>query len=215
MNTTKPLSQNYGLMKLVGYLYIALAMALLIGGLWIAVTLVRADFYADYRRGMHLVVGVGSFLISALLALGFYVQGSMAAAVADIDTTTRRNGAAIEATRRFGERAARASQQAARNSDALLQAHTALQQAADEDRTPYLPPAADEALPEAPARAAETIDAPVAPAAVTPSASSVDSVVQSLFARSRRPWRRPEAEQAAAPVVAPEPVTVDENDVRG
>ena len=88
MNTTKPISQNYGLMKVVGYLYIALALLLLLGGLWLSVTLVRADFYADYRRGMHLIVGVGSFLISALLALGFYVQGSMAAAVADIDTTT-------------------------------------------------------------------------------------------------------------------------------
>jgi hypothetical protein len=215
MNTTKPLSQNYGLMKLVGYLYIALAMALLLGGLWLSVTLVRADFYADYRRGMHLVVGVGSFLISALLALGFYVQGSMAAAVADIDVTTRSNGMAIEATRRFGERAARASQQAARNSDALLQAHTVLQQATDENRAPALPPAADEALPESPVRPTETIDAVEAPAP----AASVDTVVQSLFARSRRPWRRPEAE--AAPAVAPvaepiaEPAAIDENDVRG
>jgi hypothetical protein len=215
MNTTKPISQNYGLMKVVGYLYIALALLLLLGGLWLSVTLVRADFYADYRRGMHLIVGVGSFLISALLALGFYVQGSMAAAVADIDTTTRSNGMAIEATRRFGERAARSSQQAARNSDALLHAHTALQQASDDDRAafaPPLPPASTETLPEPAFQADFITAAPPAPAAepelAGPPQSPVDQVVQSLFARSRRPWRQPAADvaPAAAAVAIAEPV---------
>ncbi len=183
LNTTKDVVQNYGLMKFVGYLYIALALAILAGGLWLSLTLVRADFYAEYRRGMHLVVGIGTFLVAALLALGFYVQGSMAAAVADIDTTTRRNGAAIEQTRRIGERAARSSQQAARNSDAMLHAHTALQSATSDPRT------APESAPPTPqpAAPADASDEPLAP----PPQDATDTVVQSLFSRSRRLWRQP------------------------
>jgi hypothetical protein len=227
-STKSPASQNYGIMKIVGYLYIGFALLLLIGGVWVGLALVRADFYADYRRGMHLVVGVGAFLISALLALGFYVQGSMAAAVADIDTTTRGNGMAIEATRRFSERAARSSQQAARSSDALLHAHTALQQASDDARASSpgsLPPASAESLLDsfAPADSAD-VDAPLTAARTQapaePPHSAVDNVVQSLFARSRRPWREPAADAAGstAPAAAQPDASsapINEAEVRG
>ena len=166
---------------------------------------------APATHGGRAVLDV-AFLISALLALGFYVQGSMAAAVADIDTTTRGNGQAIEATRRFSERAARSSQQAARSSDALLHAHTALQQASDDARTPaptFLPPTSTETLADEIAPV-ETADAG-APA--SPPESAVDNVVQSLFARSRRPWRQPDAAQPEAPNT---PNTqIDEAEVRG
>jgi hypothetical protein len=128
----KNITQRYGLMKLIGGLYIALAALILLASLALSIALLRGDFYADYRRGMHIVLGLGAFLVGAMVALGFYVQGSLANAVADIDKNTRVNGEAIEASREATEKAVRTGQTAIKNSEAMLHAQAALQAAAAE-----------------------------------------------------------------------------------
>lgn len=171
----KNITQRYGLMKLIGGLYIALAALILLAGLALSVTLLRGDFYADYRRGMHIVLALGAFLVSAMVALGFYVQGSMANAVADIDKNTRVNSVAIEASREATESAVRTGQTAIKNSEAMLHAQAALQAAAAEVAAPA--PATDvksasdpvvEIVPPTPA--------PAAPLAPSPMEAAVQAV---------------------------------------
>ncbi len=127
MNKT---TQRFALLKMVGLLYIAAALLVLAGGLWLGWTLYRADLYADYRRGAHLVAGFATVAMALLIALALFVQGNMAHAIAEIDRNTRANFAAIELTRVSAEKAALAGQSAIRNSEAMLHAQSALHAAA-------------------------------------------------------------------------------------
>jgi hypothetical protein len=125
----KQVAQRYSFMKTIGWVYIGLAALLTVLGLWFSMALFRADFYADYRRGAHLVAGFAILGVFLLLALGMFVQGSMANAVADIDKHTRVNSDAIEETRRVTESAVRTGQNALRTSEAMVHAQAALQAA--------------------------------------------------------------------------------------
>ncbi len=196
----KKVEQRFSLMKAIGWVYIALALTLVIGGLLLSVSLFRSDFYADYRRGAHLVAGFGALGMFLLLALGMFVQGSMANAVADIDKNTRVNTQAIEATREVSERAVRTGQNAIKNSEAMVHAQSALQAARGE----ALP---TEALP--------------APAAVVPAAlpaaavasTVADTDVFGAMASSPAPVL-----SSAAPAIsalAPPPPGYDETTVSG
>jgi hypothetical protein len=125
----KKVAQRNSFMKTIGWIYIGLAIVLTVIGLAFSMSLFRADFYADYRRGAHLVAGFAVLGVFLLLALGMFVQGSMANAVADIDTHTRVNADAIEETRRVTESAVRTGQNALRTSEAMIHAQAALQAA--------------------------------------------------------------------------------------
>jgi hypothetical protein len=125
----KKVAQRYSFMKTIGWVYIGLAVLLLVVGLSFSMALFRADFYADYRRGAHIIAGFAVLGIFMLLALGMFVQGSMANAVADIDMHTRANANAIDETRRVTESAVRTGQNALRTSEAMIHAQAALQAA--------------------------------------------------------------------------------------
>ncbi len=120
------ITQRYNLMRGIGLFYMAIASALLLGGVLLALLLLRADFYADYRRGAHLVAAAFVFIPAVMTALGFFVQGSLANAVADLERSTRDNAAAIEVNRVVAEKAVRTGQSAMKNSEAMLHAQTAL-----------------------------------------------------------------------------------------
>lgn len=124
--------QRFALLKMVGLLYIAAALLVLAGGLWLGWTLYRADLYADYRRGAHLVAGFATVAITLLIALALFVQGNMAHAIAEIDRNTRANFTAIELARVSAEKAALTGQSAIRNSEAMLHAQSALHAAASD-----------------------------------------------------------------------------------
>ncbi len=130
----KNVTQRYGLMKLVGGFYMSLALALFLGGLILGFGLLLGDFYAEYRRGAHLLFGLGVMALGTLAALGFFVQGSMANAVADIDRNTRVNTLQIEAARDITEKAVRNGQTALKSTEAMLHAQSALQVASQEMR---------------------------------------------------------------------------------
>lgn len=130
----KNVTQRYGLMKLVGGFYMSLALALFLGGLIVGFGLLLGDFYAEYRRGAHLVFGLGAMTLGTLAALGFFVQGSMANAVADIDKNTRVNTLQIEAARDITEKAVRNGQTALKSTEAMLHAQSALHVASQEMR---------------------------------------------------------------------------------
>lgn len=148
----KNVTQRYGLMKLVGGFYMSLALALFLGGLILGFGLLLGDFYAEYRRGAHLVFGLGVMALGTLAALGFFVQGSMANAVADIDKNTRVNTLQIEAARDITEKAVRNGQTALKSTEAMLHAQSALHVAAQEMKA--LPSGAQaEPLAPAPPRA--------------------------------------------------------------
>jgi hypothetical protein len=137
----KKVAQRNSFMKTIGWIYIGLAIALTVVGLAFSMSLFRADFYADYRRGAHLVAGFAVLGVFLLLALGMFVQGSMANAVADIDTHTRVNSDAIEETRRVTETAVRTGQNALRTSEAMIHAQAALQAAQSQAALPPMRPA--------------------------------------------------------------------------
>jgi hypothetical protein len=136
------IAQRYSLMKGIGLFYMAVASVLLLGGIILALLLLRADFYADYRRGAHVVAAAFVFIPTVLTALGLFVQGSLANAVADIERTTRDNATAIEVNRAVAEKAVRTGQDAIKNSEAMLHAQTALA-AAQRAELALAPPAID------------------------------------------------------------------------